>query len=438
MQKLTSTSKPTLLIAGVVVAAVVIVWLAFKPGQSPSPAQDPATAGAEEQTTPAPKADQASAEDTELRPQSAAERAQTTPPAVVIQPISRPAAPPAAAPAPAVPRVEASAYTRQLVTGLTNIDFSHGPITKEQADQWKQGLQTLVNQGAAGVPAIREFLEQNQEMNFAGVNGGDLLGQSSLRSAMINALAQIGGSDATAVMLSTLQSTTLPSEIAQLAQVLEQQAPGQYRQETMNAIQEILGMAGKGQLAGVDVGALFKVLQNYGDPAAAAVLDQLQPEYKYYATMSLAGLQGGAGIPSLVHEAEDPAGGGKRDFAFQMLAQSAGQSPEASAALLQEARLNQIPDSAWRKIAMGLAGDQYTIGAPPIDPAQNPGSLPGLKTYHIQSGNQNFYSLPVGADAQISQRLDFINQLLSATSNPQAAAALQGARDILTGKAPAR
>jgi hypothetical protein len=86
---------------------------------------------------------------------------------------------------------------------------------------------------------------------------------------------------------------------------------------------------------------------------------------------------------------------------------------------------------------MGLAGDQYQIGTAPAD-SPNGGSIPGLKTYHIESGNQNFYSLPVGPDAQINQRLDLITQLLSATSNPAAVAALQAARDNLTGKVPGK
>src|SRR2546428_1448240 len=366
------------------VGATVISFFVKKRTQIHPPSKD-ANASETQPASTAP-VEQASAEDTELRPQSPSERAQASKPPPVIQPISRPAAA-AVAQAPAVAGPEPSAYTRQLVAGLTNLDFTRGPVTKEQADQWKQSLQTLTAQGAAGIPAIREFLEQNQEMNFAAVGGGEQLGQSSLRSAMINALGQIGGPEATAAMLNTLQSTTLPSEIAQLAQALEQQAPGQYRQETMNAIQEILGMAGKGQLAGYDVGPLFKVLQNYGDAGSAAALEQLAPEWKYYATMSLAGLQGGSGIPSLIHEAADPAGGGKRDFAFQMLAQSASQNPDAGAALLEQARLNQIPDSAWRKIATGLAGDQYVIGAPPADATLSPRSLPGVQTYHIPVGD---------------------------------------------------
>src|SRR5882724_10746179 len=372
MQRQNSLSKPILTVAGLALLAAGIAWFVFKPGQSQKPPPDANTSASQEQPAATAPAEQASADDAELRPQSAAERAKLSQAPVVIQPISRPGS------APAVARTEPSPYTRQLVAGLTNLDFSRGPITKEQAEQWKQGLQTLTAQGAAGIPAIREFLEQNQELNFAAVSGGNQLGQSSLRSAMINALAQIVGPEATGVMLQTLQSTTLPSEIAQLAQMLEQQAPGQYRQETTSAIQDILGMAGKGQLEGFDVGPLFKVLQNYGDASSASTLEQLAPEWRYYATLSLAGLQE-AGVPSLIREAQDPVAGGRRDFAYQMLAQVAGQFPDASAVLLEQARANQIPDSAWRKIATGLAGDQYVIGAPPADATLNPGSLPGLK-----------------------------------------------------------
>ena len=136
-------------------------------------------------------------------------------------------------------------------------------------------------------------------------------------------------------------------------------------------------------------------------------------------------------MPSLVREVQDPAAGGKRDFAYQMLAQAAGQYPDAGAALLDQARANQIPDSAWRKIATGLAGDQYVLGTPLGDIAANSAGYPGLKTYHIQNGNQNFYSLPVSGNTQ-SQRLDLINQLLGVTSNPTAVAALQSAKDSLS------
>ena len=325
---------------------------------------------------------------------------------------------------------------RQLVATLTNLDFSRGPITPEQAQQWKQSLQALIRHGAPAVPAIRDFLEQNQELNFAAVSGGELLGQSSLRAALIDALQQIGGPEATAVMLQTLQTTALPSEIALLARILDQEAPGQYRQETLSAVTEALAMAEKGQLAGWDVGVLFQVLQNRGDATTAAALTQLQSKWNYYATMTLAALPGGEGVPSLIRQAQDvsPGAGGKSGLAIQMLAQIATEYPDAGAALIEQAKANQIPDNAWRKIAAGLAGDQYQIGMPP-ELSAGARTLPGLKTYHVESGNQNFYSLPLDANLpgdQISQRLALIDQLLAATSNPAAAEALQNARALLS------
>jgi hypothetical protein len=194
-------------------------------------------------------------------------------------------------------------------------------------------------------------------------------------------------------------------------------------------------MASGGQLpAGWDVGTLFKVLQSYGGPAAASALEQLQGPWKYYATMSLAGLPNGEGISVLASEVQDPSTGGKRDFAYQMLAQNAAQYQDASTALLQQAKANQIPDTAWARIATGLAGDQYQIGEPPPVADGAGATQPGLKTYHIASGNQNFYSLPLAADPQVvQQRLALIDQLLGATSSPVAVAALQSARATLSG-----
>jgi hypothetical protein len=356
----------------------------------------------------------------------------------------RDAQPPAAIPSigravssaqPAAARAEPSPQTRQLVASLTNLDLSHGPITREQAQQWKEGLQNLTQQGVTAVPAIREFLEQNQDLNFAAVSGGELLGQSSVRAALFDVLQQIGGPEATALMLQTLQTTALPSEIALLARNLEQQAPGQYRQETLNAVNEVLSMAEKGQLAGWDVGALFQVLQNYGDATTAAALAQLQSKWNYYATMALAGLPGGEGVPSLIRQAQDAAAapGGRGALAFQMLDQMAAEYPDAGAALLEQARHNQISDAVWRKIAAGLAGDQYQIGMPSELSALTP-ILPGLKTYHIESGNQNFYSLPLAAtlpDDQRSQRLALIDQLLASASSPAAVEALKNAQALL-------
>jgi len=348
--------------------------------------------------------------------------------------VAQPPTPPAP-PAEAVePRTVATPYTVQLLSGLTNLDLTQNPITPEQAEQWKNTLQSLTSQGAAAVPAIRDLLERNWEINFAGVAGGELLGQNSLRSALLNALGQIGGPEALSVMVQTLRTTTVPSEVSQLAQALEQAAPGQYRQDILNTANQLLNMAGNGQLpAGWDMAGLFKVLQLYGDGSTAPLLEQLQPQWKYYTTLSLAGLPGGEGVPALIRLAEDPAAGGSRDFALQMLAQLAVQSADAGEALIQAARLNQIPDRAWAKIAAGLAGEQYQIGTPPDGPSSSSQTTPGLKRFHIENRNQNFYSLPLTAGAEASQRLALLDQLIASTGNPVAVTALQNARLGLAG-----
>ena len=152
--------------------------------------------------------------------------------------------------------------------------------------------------------------------------------------------------------------------------------------------------------------------------------------------MTLAGLPDGQGIPALVEQAQNPTGG-SRMFALQLLAQDAAQYPDAAAPLIEQARSGQIPERTWSRIAMGLAGDQYQIGMPPELSALG-STLPGLKTYHIESGNQNFYSLPLNANLpsdQISQRLALIDQLLASASSPAAVEALQNARALL-GKRP--
>jgi hypothetical protein len=60
---------------------------------------------------------------------------------------------PSATATPALGRTEPTPHTRHLVAGLTNLDFSHGPITKEQAEQWEAGFAGADRAGAhAAVP----------------------------------------------------------------------------------------------------------------------------------------------------------------------------------------------------------------------------------------------------------------------------------------------
>lgn len=330
---------------------------------------------------------------------------------------------PTASQAPASLPLPASALpAQQIITQLSTLDPSQG-------GQLKQTFQNLLTQGQAAVPAIREFLEKNQDLSFSAA--GTALGYSSLRAGLFDILAQIGGPEAQALLMQTLRSTADPSEIAALARILEQQAPGQYRQDALNAARETLDQIANGR-SNADPAPLFQLFKNYGDSGIAADLAARAGQWPYYSVMALASLPDGQGISLLAQQLNnpDPAFAEARTFALRMLAQLAAQNPAAASSLAEYARANQISDRNWRQVVAGLAGDQYQFGTDSAAASATP-ATPGYKTYHIEKGNQNFYSLPIVPDALVAQRIAIIDQLLATTSNSAAVQQLQQARATL-------
>jgi len=320
-------------------------------------------------------------------------------------------------------RPQPSAETRQLVSLLTQLDLSRGPMTAEQAAAWKQNLQQLTAQGAAAVPAIREFLEKNMDMSFDAASGS-LLGESTVRLSMLEALKNIGGPEALALSTDMLQTTLDPKEIAWLAQSLEQQAPGQYAGIAAQAARDALAAAAAGQLEGRDVGALFGLLQKFG---SADDLEKFSAQYRYYTTIALAGM-GSAGVPILLQMLNsDSASKGSQTAIIQALAQAAPQSEEALQALLDKMRRNEIPNSLWPNIGPILCGEIMQIGVAPVES--------GVRSFHLASGNQNFFTMPdrsVWAPDRVNRNVSIVNQFSALNNNnPTAATALKSALDCL-------
>jgi hypothetical protein len=231
----------------------------------------------------------------------------------------------------------------------------------------------------------------------------------------------------------TLQNTADPFEIGLLGKYLEQQAPGQYKTEVLAAARETLKMAAQDQLGGRDVAPLFQVLQKGDEAEALKDIEGTGNKWNYYATMAAASLPGG--VDTLVNKVQDAQAANNTEgrFAWQMIAQLSTQSPQAREALIAQAQAGNIPESAWPKIATGLAGDQYSYGDPRLKDTEVNNQVAGLKTYHIQSGNQNFYSLPLGANggADVGERQAVIDRLLGLNIPPAAKEALQNGRNSL-------
>jgi hypothetical protein len=241
-------------------------------------------------------------------------------------------APVAQSQAPAQPSAislpEATPATRQMVEGLVKLDTTNGVLSPEQASTWRTNLSQLISQGATALPAIREFLDKNLDIEFGGA-GKQMLGYSSARLAMIDALAQIGGPDSAALMSGVLGTTADPKEIAVIARNLEQIDPGVHRQELLDAARQTLAMAAEGKLPDRDVGPLFELFQSYGDSSIAAELAKDSKQWNYYSMFSLAQLPDEAGLATLIQIAngEGGLGSGARVPALEMLAQAAGHRP---------------------------------------------------------------------------------------------------------------
>jgi hypothetical protein len=312
--------------------------------------------------------------------------------------------------APAAPRPAGSTeLARQYLERLHSMQFNGRSLTRQQADEINQLLRLLAEQGEAALPVIRDFLERFQDVNFDMFEGGQQVHYGSLRLGLLDLLREIGGPDAAELLLQTLESTADPLEIALLARAFLDHPDDHYRLAAVNAALNALALASSGQWDGRDVSALFEVLQRLGDESVVDALVQAVPRWNYYATLSLAGLRDGAGIPALIALAREPSvlAMGNGDYALRVLAQVAMQHSAARDALIEQARANQVPDSAWPAVAAALAGT------------------------HIQYGNQIFGSTAPGVKwtrEHVLQRIALIERVLFVTTNPVAVQHLQNAR----------
>lgn len=330
---------------------------------------------------------------------------------------------PAATTTPAVPEAKppVTGPAKDLVTSLAALDPKKGPITKEQVEKFKSDLKALIAQGKDAVPAIREFLERNVELSYANA-GGESLGYSSLRASLIDALAQIGGPEATSALLGALNTTALPGEIAQLARALEQLAPGQYSGDILNAARQTLQLAMGGGLGKEDAGPLFDIIAKAAangqlDPALLADLQKSAQSYKWYPVITMANLPGDQGIDALIAMLKDP---NVPNTVPEMLGQKAWESEKALNALVDLARTGRITPAEYQQIIALMSGDEYLITQ---KGAQQPQGV-DCQYYHIEYNNQNF-SRCHNPNFDPQKGITALNQLLGSVTDPNVRTSIQ-------------
>ena len=316
------------------------------------------------------------------------------------------------------------------------------PLTPARAAYLMRVLQELADGGTASVPTIADFLRRGADVDLVALGASELVGERTLRQALLTTLLTIGGSDAMAVAGEQLQQTRQPIETAILARGLEADAPGAHTDAILQAIDDTLAWA-RDARESPDLAPLFDLLRTYGGARAVSLLERSVPLWGEYAVIALAELPDSAGIPALTSLAgAENAPLENHALAFQALAQATTRAPAAADALLDLARADRIPEEAWNALADALGGKHLQFsrtmldGTPLTDPrARTPGERGSAwRSYYIEWLNVRYEQDVVTADwspADVQRQLALIDDLLQATSNPVATAALQRARGAL-------
>ncbi len=168
-------------------------------------------------------------------------------------------------------------------------------------------FESLNDMGPAALPAIKDFLAKNQDVEFLrereggsgnegdrggrgdrggapqwvallGGGGGrlpeaDSLYPASLRLGLFEVVRQVGGTEAEAILAGVLSQTARGIEVAHLARVLDEVAPGKYRDQILAAAKELLAnppaIDNPSRLDEMGRNYLFSLLSKYQDKSFA-------------------------------------------------------------------------------------------------------------------------------------------------------------------------
>ena len=316
--------------------------------------------------------------------------------------------------------------------------LSHTPkrLSTEDLDQLDHDLRSLVALGVEAIPSIRDYLNEFEDIPLTSSDLEKPAPYPSLRLALLDVLRQIGGPEAIEVELEVLEQTTEPREIAFLGAALEEQAPGQYIDKLLNSAFEVLGMAVEKQLPGPELAPIFKFLGSQSDDTTITALEESLPAWERYAMMSLASAPEGKGIPSIVNQLQNAVTNQDRaleEFSWEMLAQVGHENAVAREYLLEAAKLNAIPDDLWEAIAAYAAGTTSYQMERPVHTDPNVRERFTSHRFSKDDGLQGAQLIfkwrprPSSIRDQLTARTEFVDALISSTSNAQAQRLLRAA-----------
>lgn len=139
---------------------------------------------------------------------------------------------------------------QEILEKLKAVRVSPGSGQSTAARQAIVLFNELAQLGPDALPAIRQFLALNQDVDYDASLGGkaprdvksltDLVLPASLRLGLFDVVRQIGGEAAEKLLAEVLANTRRGVEVAYLARVLEQMAPGKYTETVLTLARDLL------------------------------------------------------------------------------------------------------------------------------------------------------------------------------------------------------
>lgn len=205
--------------------------------------------------------------------EAALEQARAQPAALPVPPPSR-TAPGAAAPLPARPDPQA---LLDRLAGL-QVGAAQGRALRPVVAL----LEQLEEAGPAALPALRQFLASGRDVLYSAPGKAprdlktlsDALVPLSLRLGLFDLVRRIGGPEAESILAENLTGSRRGLEVAYLAHLLEELAPGKYQEAALAAARALLASG-----SATEREALFDLLQRHSDRTfvATAQAQLIQP-----------------------------------------------------------------------------------------------------------------------------------------------------------------
>ncbi len=343
--------------------------------------------------------------------ESALQEAQAHPQIVKVPQASAPFSEPAIIPA--KPSAEA------IITALRAVKFVPGAAQTRAMRRVIHGFEELVAAGPSALPAIRDFLGKNEDVEFNSSTNGkgyrdvpiEFLVPPSLRFGLFDVARQIGGTDAEKILADALNVTTRGTELAWLARALQEMAPEKYHDAALIAAHGMLDRGPDLKAGANDRDQAFKVLTMFNDASyvAMAQAQLIRPD------------------------------GQVDNAAMKYLLQSLGpQAVQLAAQFYDDPRITDPQKKEpFARVALNYVGTDANANAFYVKAINDFGLSNEQRKNLIEDLNQDGFvdrrNLTAARDLPlIDNRLSIIQQLAPATTDPVNAAALKEAyKDLI-------